>query len=91
VRGIDDRCCPALISTENLLDWVTGKCNIGRGGRFGGRFGGSKRTQVIVWLFPRVGALDVYGANLRLYARGPGRTASFASLLFLILHHEKLT
>jgi len=58
----------------------------------GGRFGGSSRTQatVCLWLLPRVGAFEVYGANLRLHARNLGRNASFTSLFFVILHHERV-
>lgn len=32
--------------------------------------------------------MEVCGANLRLHACSPGRTASFASLFFIILYHE---
>ena len=53
-------------------------------------FGGKSRTQAIVclWLFPRMGTLEVYGASLGLYAHNPGRTASLAKLVFVILHYK---
>ncbi len=36
-------------------------------------------------------ALEVYRLNLRLHARNPGRTATFASHFFVILHQRSLT
>ncbi len=34
---------------------------------------------------------EMYSANLKPLARNPGRIASFASLFFVILHHERVT
>ena len=55
--------------------------------RFGGRFG-SIRIQATVrcCLFPEVTALKGCGANLRLHARGPDRTAGLTRPFVVILN-----
>ena len=56
-----------------------------------GRFGGGRTyATACLWLFLRMGALEVYGINLRLHTRGSGRSASFASLFIVILHHKRV-
>lgn len=54
---------------------------------------GSVRTQATVRLslFPVVGALEVYRANLRLHARGSGRTASLNKLFVVISNYERIS
>ena len=63
----------------------------GGGSRLGSRFRGTKTpATACLWLFPWMGALEVYDINLRLHARGPGRSISFVSLFVVILHHKRV-
>ena len=66
---------PNNLKTKKMLR--DGAINGGAGG-LDRRFGGRTQANVCLWLFPRVGALEVYSTNIRLHRgrayRRPGQT-----------------